>query len=67
MKLSRKHLKFIRKFCRMFDYPYNETRNTIQHLNDEEGKIYMDKMHVFVGTQEELKAKADYIKGMEVA
>jgi hypothetical protein len=51
----------------MFDYPYNETRNTINHLDDEEGKLYMDKMHVFVGTQEELKARAAHIKGTKVA
>lgn len=62
MKLSRKQIKHIAKFCRLFDYPYNETRNTLEHLDEVEGKIYMDKMNVFIQSKADLDERARQIK-----
>lgn len=57
MKLSRKDLKLVAKFCRLYDYPYNIVRSTIKTLDDVEGEMYMGKIKVFVQSQAELKQK----------
>lgn len=62
MELTRKQLKTLRLFCRLHDYPFNETRSSLKALSKDESKEYWQKILMFIESTQDLRRKAGILK-----